>query len=466
MENDFRYIELRVPPRRFANWDRFVEATPEYSIGLEVIDGTPGRRGNHVHFDHHAGVIREATMSAAMQVYIAVRQGRLMQRWLSHKCPIPVYVWNADQDVCLAAFILEYHGLLEQFHADPLLRWIVQFNNKVDVCGGLYPVDLAELVRNHFTWVFEPFRQQRMQGKTEGDEALVRRTIRRVCERLEDLLRGTAGTAPISAAPEILYESRHGFVIADEKGDPNSRLVLAAAGYTDLISLVCRRSSGRFTYSVIRGSPYDEDNFQVTELIAAFQAAEDLPDARIWGGSNLAAGSDSELGSSLHWTKIRDIAEAVVEQASRDAGTVRHGAGRQPFGVLVVMNSDESAKIHGLLDECGVEVFTASTCAEAAHAIHLGAPLQAVFTALHLPDGEIQDLVQMARECAEPMPVVVFLPGIDGGWSDLLDEGVFDLVVEPYRRERIEQVIAEIPLYRAAPPDPSARENPTPLVAG
>ena len=52
---------------------------------------------------------------------------------------MPVYVWNADQDVCLAAFILEYHELLERQHNDPLLRWIVQFNNKIDVGGGLYP---------------------------------------------------------------------------------------------------------------------------------------------------------------------------------------------------------------------------------------------------------------------------------------------------------------------------------------
>jgi hypothetical protein len=151
VENDFKNIELRVPPTRFDSWRHFMETAPEYSIGLEVIDDVPGHRGHYVHFDHHAGVIREATMSAAMQAYIAVRQGRLMEKWLRHRRPIPVYVWNADQDVCLAGFMLEYHELLERFHADPLLRWIVQFNNKIDVCGGLYPVDLAELVRNHFT---------------------------------------------------------------------------------------------------------------------------------------------------------------------------------------------------------------------------------------------------------------------------------------------------------------------------
>jgi hypothetical protein len=61
-----------------------------------------------------------------------------MQKWLQHRRPVPVYVWNADQDVCLAAFILEYHEVLERQHNDPGLRWIVQFNNKVDVCGGLY----------------------------------------------------------------------------------------------------------------------------------------------------------------------------------------------------------------------------------------------------------------------------------------------------------------------------------------
>lgn len=317
-------IALRVCSKRFTNWDHFIREAPEYSIGLEVIDDVPGHRGHYVHFDHHSGVIREVTMSAAMQAYIAVRQGRLMERWLRQRRPVPVYVWNADQDVCLAAFVLEYHERLERAEGEPLLRWIVQYNNKIDVCGGLYPVNLEELVRNHFTWVFDPYRQQRMRGKTLDDEALVTETIWLVCDRLLDLLHGNAGTTPIVARPEILYASPYNFVIADEHGDPHSRLVLAAQGHTNLISLVCTRPNGRYTYSVIRGSPYDEDIFQVTELIEAFQAAEDLPGEKIWGGSNLAAGSDSELGSSLHWTTLRDIAEPMVRQASLKAGSLWH----------------------------------------------------------------------------------------------------------------------------------------------
>jgi hypothetical protein len=318
-ENQFNEIALCTPAVRFECWDHFLHEAPEYSIALEVMDDTPGHRGHYVNFDHHAGVVREATMSAAMQAYLAVRQGRLMERWIQKRRPVPVYVWNADQDVCLAAFVLEYHKLLERNDGEPLLRWIVQYNNKIDVCGGLYPVNLDELVRNHFTWVFEPYLQQRRRGKMHGDGWLITNTIRQVCDRLLALIEGKAGISPITANPEIFYRSPYNFIIADEKGDPNARLVLGAQGHTNLISLVCTRPDGRYTYSVIRASPYDEDVFPVTKLIEAFQAAEDLPGVRIWGGSNLAAGSDSELGSSLHWTRLKEIAEPMVQQAFEES---------------------------------------------------------------------------------------------------------------------------------------------------
>jgi hypothetical protein len=313
MTEPFHSIRLHVLAERIRTWDEFEREFPPYSIALEALDDTPGQRGSRVSFDHHTGVIRQVTMSAAMQAYIAVRQSRLMERWLRKRRPIDVYVWNADQDVCLAAFVLEYHDLLENAQGAPLLRWIVQYNNKIDICGGLYPVRLEALVDNHFTWVFEPYRQQRMLGKVAGDEAIVAQTVRLVCDRLLALLGGHAGTTPISVQPEILYASPHDFVIADEKGDPAARLVLATQGHTNLISLICRRPSGRYTYSVIRGALFDtEGAFDVPKLIAAFQAAEDQPLAPIWGGSNTVAGSDSTLGSSLEWQQLRDIAESVL----------------------------------------------------------------------------------------------------------------------------------------------------------
>ena len=446
MGSEFENIVLRVPSKRFVSWEHFMQEAPEYSIGLEVMDDVPGHRGHYVHFDHHFGVIREVTMSAAMQAYIAVRQGRLMERWLAQRRPVPVYVWNADQDVCLAAFVLEYHELLERAEGTPLLRWIVQYNNKIDVCGGLYPVNLDELVKNHFTWVFEPYRQQRMRGKALEDEPLVTEAIRQVCARLLDLLEGKGGTTPITARPDILHASPYNFVIADEHGDPNSRLVLAAQGHTNLISLVCTRPNGRYTYSVIRGSPYDEDVFQVTELVQAFQAAEDLPGVKIWGGSNLAAGSDSELGSGLHWTRLRDIAEPMVQGAwrkSMKAAASVSGANCGPR-VLVVMPPEWRLHFCECLKRCGGEAVLAESCREACEVLGTGLAVDAIFSPLMLPDGSLEHLVQVARQRWKFIPVVICLSKLDGGWSDLLEAGASGVLVEPYEGEQIQNVIASI----------------------
>ncbi len=57
-------------------------------------------------------------------------------------------------------------------------------------------------------------------------------------------MHGSAGTLPVTAEPEILYESPYDFVIVDEKGDPHARLVLASRGHRNLISLITSRPCG------------------------------------------------------------------------------------------------------------------------------------------------------------------------------------------------------------------------------
>ena len=109
------------------------------------------------------------------------------------------------------------------------------------------------------------------------------------------------------------------------------------------------------------------------------------------------------------------------------------------------MDPAETAKVRSLLHECAAEVFLAPCCADARRVLDRGVPIRAIFSAHRLPDGGFHDLIHMACERANPVPVVVFLPDIDGGWIDLLEAGAFDLVVEPYRRDKIERVLTAIP---------------------
>jgi CheY-like chemotaxis protein len=277
---------------------------------------------------------------------------------------------------------------------------------------------------------------------------LVQRTIREVCDRLVALLHGEAGVLPIDASPEILYTSPNNFVIADEKGDPNSRLVLASKGYTNLISLICERPNGRYTSSVIRGCPYDEDAFPIPKLIEAFQRAEDVPDVSIWGGSNLAAGSDSELGSSLHWTRLRDIAEPIVTAACAGNQIVPPLRGEEAseaeFRVVLAIHPDSRVPAEVCLQQCGVVVTFCESCAEVLDTLSQTTRVNAVFCAPRLPDGSFRDLRRELHKRCGFIPIVICAQNLDGGWIDLLEAGAFAVLSEPYDSGHVRKLLASM----------------------
>lgn len=75
-------IEIVILPRKSMTWQEFLASTPERSIALDgVVRGGPAwdEKTLHANFDHHDGVVREATMSTAMQVLFAIKGG-LMDR--------------------------------------------------------------------------------------------------------------------------------------------------------------------------------------------------------------------------------------------------------------------------------------------------------------------------------------------------------------------------------------------------
>ena len=71
-------ICLHVLPRQTMTWDCFVKNTPPGSIALDgLVPEAPNTNvlTRHINFNHHEGVVRGATMSTCMQVYIEIKQG-------------------------------------------------------------------------------------------------------------------------------------------------------------------------------------------------------------------------------------------------------------------------------------------------------------------------------------------------------------------------------------------------------
>jgi hypothetical protein len=93
------------------------------------------------------------------------------------------------------------------------------------------------------------------------------------------------------------------------------------------------------------------------------------------------------------------------------------------------------------MEECGAEVATASSCVEAARICGTGLSFQAIVSAPRLPDGTWHELAEMARGLDAVVPVIVYVPMADGGWSDLLESGAFALLVPPYHREEVLRVL-------------------------
>ena len=102
-ETIVKNITLHVLPRQEISWINFLaDQYPVNSIALDgFIIGGPSfdYAQRKVNFDHHSGVVRSATMSTCMQVYLAIKEG-LFDLFAGKKPN--VYINDCDQDTALA----------------------------------------------------------------------------------------------------------------------------------------------------------------------------------------------------------------------------------------------------------------------------------------------------------------------------------------------------------------------------
>ena len=296
------------------SWEEFTTIAPYNSISLDgVVRGGPRfePQTNHINFDHHDNVVREATMSTAMQVYFALKGG-LMEA-LNFKSAqkgvrqTNVYINDTDQDTSLAVWLLLNYKKFEGVHTIPHISRLLALTDRWDITGGAFPMNLDDqLVREH-NWVFRPYTDLRKSGGlAQATESIMLDNLETVMSRLDKFMMGQAEEVELDTRHVILHDSPQ-FKIVDEIGGNEARYFLFSRGMNAFISLVATRSDGRRVVSIGRRSQYIP--FPVEKLYDDFNRAEDFNRDNGWSGSGIVGGSSRIRGTSLSWETLRDITE-------------------------------------------------------------------------------------------------------------------------------------------------------------
>ena len=312
-------IDLMVLPRETMAWEEFLRNTPENSIGLDgVVLGGPAfdEKTRHANFDHHDGVVREATMSTCKQVYLAIKGG-LFQSFREDGRPrAHVYVNDCDQDTALALWELRNYKLLEGTQSIPHMNRLISLTDELDITGGSFPRNLDEELARQHNWVFDPYNQLRKSGSLAGaNEGVIRDNLEATLSRVGQFLMGQSGEKPLDVRYEVLYESPHDYRILNEIGGNEARYVLFSRGMNAFISLVATRPGGNRVWSVGRRSRYIP--FPVKGLYDVYNEAEGLTRDEGWGGSDIVGGSSRKYGSKLDHEQLAELTDGYLDKRSK-----------------------------------------------------------------------------------------------------------------------------------------------------
>ena len=110
------------------------------------------------------------------------------------------------------------------------------------------------------------------------------------------------------------------------------------------------------------------------------------------------------------------------------------------------------------LECCGVEVLAVRDCNEA-RPILKTRPVQVVVTDTALPDGDWRRVLEIVEQGRRKIEVIVCSRlGDHKLWMDVLEQGGFDVSVEPYQREEIQRIV-EVAAARYRPGAEARRAN-------
>ncbi len=301
-------LTIHILPRQTMSWEEFLNNTPNNSIALDgIVTGGPrmDSKTNHINFDHHDNVVREATMSTSKQVYYAIKGG-LPERLKLHGDDVHIFINDTDQDTALALWLFKNHIRFEGYASLAHVNRLLELVDRLDITAGAFPMHVNEnLMRNH-KWVFGAYTDLRESGKlADADEVMLRQNLEATLSRLDAFSMGNAEEAPLDTRHEILHKSSYGFVIYKEIGS-DARSKLFSEGMKGYIALLAEKADGSFNYTIGTNSRFSA--FPVSELYAELNKAEGR---EAWNGSDIVGGCRN-IGSTLTWEHIAVIIEAYL----------------------------------------------------------------------------------------------------------------------------------------------------------
>jgi two-component system chemotaxis response regulator CheY len=109
---------------------------------------------------------------------------------------------------------------------------------------------------------------------------------------------------------------------------------------------------------------------------------------------------------------------------------------------MLIMARERRLPLLEALDSCGIDVLEVCDCNEARRMLEIQPPVEVVLTDAALPDGDWRGVLQIVTRAGANIEVVVCSRlGDHKLWIDVLEQGAYDVLVEPYQHEEIRRII-------------------------
>jgi DNA-binding NtrC family response regulator len=109
---------------------------------------------------------------------------------------------------------------------------------------------------------------------------------------------------------------------------------------------------------------------------------------------------------------------------------------------MLVMARERHLPLLDALESCGIVVLPVCDCNEARRMLESQPAVQVVVTDTALPDGDWRRVLEIVVQGCVNIEVVVSLRlGEHALWMDVLEQGGYDVLIEPYQHEEVQRIV-------------------------